>query len=164
MKMVVFGGLFFWVCIIISNNAVADTWDLKIGTGPALRSIGDDTHSLGTGLAAFGELGLTRSLSLISTAGLSAHPNNPNGVDWLSVLDIGVVYSLDIFEVVPFAGIRVGWIGDAPGVSLMLGADYLWSEFFFLGAGLEAHEPFEEFSFLPDHVSIALRIGYRWMY
>lgn len=145
-------------------SARADVFDIKAGAGPGLQAAFSDQHTPGPGLSIFSELGLSESLSVSLSTAFGIHEKDPEGSELLSFFEVGALYAIDVVEVVPFAGVKVGWMASGLGIGVIIGLDYLWTESFFAGFAVEAYEMFEGFSGLPEHASFFIRFGYRWVY
>jgi hypothetical protein len=165
-----------WVvvaAVVPAGSALADLWDIHAGIGPDYATTFRSYEKDGMGFHAYFDLGLTETLNLSAVGGYNAH--FVGGGNEYSIADacLGLSYNLDILVVVPFAAVRLGWIGQQPnetndlhglGLSVGIGFDYLVTDYFTLGLAAEYLGMITSFDIIPAYVSFVGRIGFRLPY
>jgi hypothetical protein len=151
-------------------SARAELLDFKAGAGPFYGTTFSKGEKDGLGVAAYLELGLTETLSVMAGGGYANHFIGDGEAYQLAVADVGIQYAIDVLVVVPFLALRLGWLHRAPedgagtsglGMTFSVGFDYLWTDNFTVGFSAEYHGMLTDFNLFPAYAAFTTRIGFR---
>jgi hypothetical protein len=161
-----------WIFLVLpSNTVLADTWDIKAGLGPVYGSTFSSQEDDGVGLAGYFDLGLSESFSLTLGGTYVDHLIGSKYEYSMFNVGLGVTYNIDVFVVVPFLSLRLGWLqrdfesledDNGFGLSLGIGFDYLWSENLTFGFVAEYHGMLTDLDRFPAYAAFIGRVGLRW--
>jgi hypothetical protein len=159
-----------WFFLASPFIAHAEPWDLAASLGPAFGSTFRESEQDGLGAEAAFELGLTDTLALSLGTGFAQHFIGSGEGYSLFHATGGILYKLDVLVVVPFAAVRLGYLGrfldsseSTQGLALSVGVgfDYLWTEHFTLGFAAEYLGLLTDLSAFPAYTVFIGRIGLR---
>ena len=158
----------FFLCNPI--DARGESWDLAGSVGPSFGSTFRESEKDGLGIEAACELGLTDTLALSLGTGFAQHFIGSGEGYSLFHATGGILYKLDVLAIVPFAAVRVGYLGQilesSPAthglaMSVSVGFDYLLTENLTLGFAAEYLGLVSSLSAFPVYAVFTGRIGLR---
>jgi hypothetical protein len=155
-----------------ATPARAEAWELKLGLGPAFATEFDPLTREGLGGQVYAQLGVSEIFSLTAGAGYLHHFLGSGLSGQVVHVGLGLAASLDVLVVVPYLELRLGYLwqqvenqprSQGLGLTIALGADYLWTDRFTAGLALEYHGLLTDFDVLPAYLSVNLRMGLRFL-
>jgi hypothetical protein len=153
----------------------AELWDVKAGIGLAYGTTFSEADHDGLGARATFDLGLTETLALSVGGGFVHHFIGGGDLYTEADASLGLLYNIDVLEIVPFVAVRLGWLmrsfdsaeresSQGLGLSVSIGFDYLWTDNFTVGMAAEYQGLLTDFSSFPAWVAFTARIGFRLPY